>query len=193
MLRLFFKIIRKLSSLFFSISRLLKISQWKILYPVRFAAGTQLHFGKLFAIHFDASASGIRIGAGVQFRNFCQIRSGTNGKLTIGDRVFFNDFCSIHCFHEIVIGNDCQFGEGVKFYDVNHSYQQKNVLISEQGYNKGIIHIGSNCWFGTNVIILKNVTIGDNVVIGANCVIHQSIPANSVVTNTQNLKVKPSN
>jgi acetyltransferase-like isoleucine patch superfamily enzyme len=113
-----------------------------------------------------------------------------DGELIIGDRVFFNNNCSINCFNNIVIGNDCQFGEGVKFYDVDHNYKEKNALISAQGYNKGVIKIGPNCWFGSNVTILKNVSIGNNVVIGANCVIHECIPSDSVVTNSTELKVK---
>lgn len=190
MVRLLFRIKRKAGNFFTSLHHSFRISEWKALYPGRFAAGTQLSFGKLFSIHFDASASNIQLGNNIQFRDFCQLRSGMDGKLTVGDRVFFNNNCSVHCFYEIVIGNDCQFGEGVKFYDVNHNFKKKELLISEQGYSKGTIQIGSNCWFGSNVIILKNVTIGDNVVIGANCVIYESIPSGSVVTNTQEVKLK---
>ena len=112
-----------------------------------------------------------------------------NGQLIIGNHVFFNNACSITCFHSVAIGNNCQFGEGVKFYDHNHRYKDSGQLISEQGYSTGGICIGENCWVGSNVIILKNVVIGDNVVISAGCVIFKSIPSNSIVYNNQNLTV----
>lgn len=187
MIRLLFRIKRKTGNFLTSLHHLFRISEWKALYPGRFAAGKQLSFGKLFSIHFDASASNIQLGNNIQFRDFCVLRTGMDGQLTIGDRVFFNNSCSITCFHQIKIGNDCQFGEGVKFYDHNHVHQNKEQNINEQGYVKGSISIGNNCWFGSDVIILKDVTIGDHVVIGAGCVIHQSVPSHSVIINKQQL------
>jgi hypothetical protein len=44
----------------------------------------------------------------------------------------------------------------------------------------GRVIIGSNIYFGTDVIILKGVTIGDNCIIGAGSLVTKSIPANSV-------------
>ena len=41
----------------------------------------------------------------------------------------------------------------------------------KQGYSKGPIKIGSDCWIGSNVTILKGVNIGDNVIIGAGSII----------------------
>ncbi len=114
-----------------------------------------------------------------------------NGTLTIGNRVFFNNHCSITCYHSILIGDDCQFGESVKFYDHNHEYRARDKRINQQGYSIGTIKIGNNCWFGSDVIILKNVEIGDDVIIGAGCIIHESIPSGSVIINKQELiKIK---
>lgn len=187
MLGFLFRVKRKIKTLFAEINSSYKCVEWHALYSGRFITGTNLEFGKLFGLYFDASASSVQIGKNVHFRDFCQLRSGMNGQLKIGNRVFFNNSCSITCFHSIIIGDDCQFGEGVKFYDHNHRYKATDKLINEQGYSTGIIKIGNNCWFGSNVVILKNVTIGDNVVIGAGCVIHQSIPSGSVIINKQQL------
>lgn len=187
MLRFLFRSKRKLSSLIASVHRSYKRIEWKILYTTRFTAGANFVFGKLFAIYYDASASHITMGSDVQFRDFCQLRTGMDGKLSIGNRVFFNNFCSITCFHSITIGDDCQFGEGVKFYDHNHQYKSGEHTINQQGYKTGAISIGKNCWFGSDVIILKDVEIGDNVIIGAGCIVHKSIPSGSVIVNKQEL------
>jgi acetyltransferase-like isoleucine patch superfamily enzyme len=113
-----------------------------------------------------------------------------DGHLKIGNNVFFNNYCSITCLHSITIGDNCQFGESVKFYDHNHQYKVTDQLINAQGYTKGRILIGNNCWFGSNVVVLKDVDIGDNVVVGAGCVIHKSIPSNTVVINMQDYLIK---
>lgn len=46
--------------------------------------------------------------------------------------------------------------------------------------SSGKVKIGSNIYFGTDVIVLKGVTIGDNCVIAAGSIITKDIPANSV-------------
>ncbi len=191
MFRILFKIKRRLAIAFHEWKRKGYLFEQRSLYPGRFRMDGTLRFGKRFSVIFDASTSVVAAGTNLHFRDDCQIRSGSHGKLSIGDHVFFNNHCSIHCFHEITIGDNSQFGENVRIYDVNHQFKDRTKLISEQGYSEGAIHIGSNCWIGSNTVILKNVTIGDNTVIGANCVIYQSIPPGCLVLNRQQLDIKP--
>ena len=165
----------------------IKFLEWKTIYPKRFSTEGRLSFGKFFSVDYDLSSSVVTLKKNVSFRNFCHVRSGMDSKLTIGENVFFNNGCSITCLSEITIGNDCQFGENVKFYDHNHQYSKSNKLINLQGYTFGSIRIGNNCWFGSDVIVLKGVEIGDNVVIGAGCILYKSIPAGSIIVNKQNL------
>lgn len=82
------------------------------------------------------------------------------------------------------------FGENVKIYDQNHKFRDRTKLIREQGYSKGRVKIGSNCWICTNAVILKGVEIGDNCVIGAGCIIYHNIPANSVVKSNGGITVE---
>lgn len=82
--------------------------------------------------------------------------------MTIGDNVDFND-------HFQLLTHDwaCTvFRE--KYHDFVNS--------------SGRVTIGSNIYFGTNVIVLKGVTIGDNCIIGAGSLVTKDIPANSVAT-----------
>lgn len=189
MLRLTFKIVRKSKNILRSLQLKLQLKAWKLLYKDRFSTGYNFVCGHMFGLYFDASSSKVDIGWDVEFRDYCQVRTGMNGQLKIGNRVFFNNLCSITCFHSVTIGDNCQFGEGVKLYDHNHRYKACDQLINEQGYSIGGISIGENCWVGSNVIILKGVNIGDNVVVGAGCVIFKSIPSNSIVYINQNLAV----
>ena len=107
--------------------------------------------------------------------------------------MFFNNYCTVCVLKEITIGEGTIFGENVKIYDHNHIYVIPLKPIKQQGYTSAPIHIGSHCWIGSNVTILKGVTIGDNSVVGAGCVIFKDIPANSVVINKQDLIQKSIN
>lgn len=129
----------------------------------------------------------ISIGEGFSLRDYCNILVYPKAKLTIGKRVFFNNFCSVNCLESIEIGDDTLFGEGVKLYDHNHLIiKNTNISVSKDQFSTAPIIIGKNCWLGSNVIVLKGVTIGDNCIVGANCIIHKSIPDNTIVKNNQN-------
>ena len=143
---------------------------WKLLY--------KLHYGLR-----------LRIGKNFQFRKQFTLLLDSKGVVTIGDNVFFNNFCTVCALSEIIIGDGTIFGENVKLYDHNHKYFDPRIPIKQQGYTVAPIHIGKQCWIGSNVTILKGVTIGDNCVIGTGCVIFKDIPANSVVINKQNLEI----
>ena len=113
---------------------------------------------------------------------------GHGATLKLGNRVFFNDHCTIRCGKYIEIGKDTMFGDGVRIFDHNHQYS--NYHVEKISFNTGPVIIGKNCWIGSNVVILKGVTIGDNVIIGAGAVIHKDIPSNSIVVSKEELVIK---
>lgn len=127
------------------------------------------------------------VGRNVICRNF-EIFHVSSGKLILHDGVFINNSCSFNCMERIEIGNGTMMGEGVRFYDHDHSYTAKK--IEKWQWTTAPIRVGRDCWIGSNVTILKGVTIGDNTIIGAGCLIRNDIPANSVVYNDGNVLVK---
>ena len=193
MLYIFFKLTRKIQAAWHGLYCKVKVASLHQLSEKRFVIEPGIIMGKGFSIKSDISATTIAIGQAVRCRDNFHILMGNNGNLSIGRNCFFNNNCSITCLEKIEIGNDTQFGENVLIYDHNHRYQDSNQLISSQGYSAGSIKIGSNCWIGSNVIILKGVAIGDNVVIGAGCIIYKSIEAGSIVVNQQDLNIKKIN
>ena len=66
-------------------------------------------------------------------------------------------------------------------YDHNHIFKNIPEIIARQGFKTAPITIGNNCWFGTNVVILKGVTVGDNCVISADCIVDKDVPDNSIL------------
>ncbi|WP_236023530.1 glycosyltransferase [Bifidobacterium miconis] len=116
---------------------------------------------------------------------------GRTGDIVIGDNVFFNNGCAVHAMESITIGSETIFGENVRIYDHNHRFADPTLAIKEQGYSTAPVHIGSHCWIGSNVTILKGANIGDNCVIGAGCVISGDIPSGSVVRAETTLRIDP--
>lgn len=123
------------------------------------------------------------------FRKGFSVFIETDGIVSIGKNVFFNNYCSITARRKVVIGNDCIFGENVKIYDHNHKHRD-NKLIRLQGFSTEEVIIGEDCWIGSNVTILKGVKIGRHSVIGAGVIVYKDIPENSVVVCKQNVMAK---
>ena len=143
--------------------------------------------GKFQQISIDPTAH-VELGQDVTLRSFVCLEVGNGATLKLGNRVFFNINCSIHCGYHIEIGKDTMFGDGVRIFDSNHQYS--NYHVEKIAFNYGKISIGKNCWIGANVVILKGVTIGDNVITGAGAVIHKDIPSNSIVVSKEELIIK---
>ncbi len=170
--------------------RMVRLNWLKQVYNKRFLYGRSFQCSASCRFNLDQSSAEIHFGQDVQIRENCFFRAERSGVLVVGNHVFFNNGCSVNCMHSIRVGNHCQMGENVKFYDHNHIHGNKDLRINEQGYTTGAIILGDNCWIGSNVVILKGVHIGDNVVIGAGCIVYKSIPSNSVVINHQNLVIQ---
>lgn len=116
----------------------------------------------------------------VSYRKGMIINISNNAIVKVGRKTFFNNYCSINSHGEVIIGNDCLFGEGVKIYDHNHIFYTET-KINEESYSVGKVVIGNNCWICSNVVILKGADIGDNCTISAGCIIKDKVPDNSLV------------
>lgn len=136
----------------------------------------KLIFGKNFSV-----------GRGTTFRRFFNVYLEKDAKIIIGKECFFNHGCSLNALDCIEIGEGCIFGENVKVYDHNHRFADLSDKIKNQGFSKAPVKIGKNCWFGSNVVILKGAEIGDNCVIGAGCIVDCKIPDNTLVKVQQEL------
>lgn len=153
--------------------------------------GSQFKLGHFGSFHLHDNVHQFSIGNQVTIRENCAFWVGNNATVTIGNRVFMNNFCSINALESIEIGENTLFGEGVKIYDHNHAYTHSpEFTISHTEFTKKAVKIGKNCWLGSNVVVLKGVTIGDNVIVGAGCVVYQDVLSNTMIRNKQELITK---
>ena len=128
----------------------------------------------------------LKVGKKVHFRKGFIINIAKNGKVEIGDGTFFNNYCAIHCHHEIKIGKDNLFGENVKIYDHNHVFNNKSKNI-KTSYKDGTIEIGNRNWFGSNVLVLSKALVGNNNVIGGGVVVNSEIGSDLLIKTENKL------
>lgn len=111
-----------------------------------------------------------------------------DGKLKIGNAVYFNRNCNVVCRHSIEIGDECRFGPNVCVYDHDHQYSKDGVT---DEFKLGSVKIGKKCWFGANAVILRDSIIGEGCVIGAGVIFKGELPPHSIVYyNKKNLIIK---
>lgn len=134
-------------------------------------------------------ASHIELGKNIVSDGRCVIVVDENAKVSIGDRVYFNEGMMISSKSSISIGSGCQFGPNVKIFDNNHCFDKLHGVLTSHSSSE--IQIGKNCWIAANVTILKGANIGNNCVIGAGCVVKGVIPSASIVSQKQKLKIVP--
>ena len=129
----------------------------------------------------------IVIGKFLMSRGPLYIKSVNNGKLNIGEKVFFNHNCSITCAENITIGNNCMFANNLVIIDHDHEIGKNGgtgELVSEP------IIIEDQVWCGANVTITKGVHIGTGAVIAANAVEVSDVEAHTIVAGVPAKRIK---
>jgi acetyltransferase-like isoleucine patch superfamily enzyme len=151
--------------------------RWCIRFPKLFlhrcciGAGSHMYVDSKARLHFSSSR--------IYFSRYFTGRF--YGKVTIGDRVFFQHNCHISVHEELTIGDNSIFAEGVSIHDEMHIISTGSDPISDRGLVTKPISIGRNVWVGAKATILAGVHIGDNAVIGANAVVTHDVLACTVV------------
>jgi acetyltransferase-like isoleucine patch superfamily enzyme len=129
----------------------------------------------------------ITLGAGVIFNEhawLCVVpQSGApSPRLQVGDGTRFNRFIKIICAQEVIIGEDCLFGDHVFIADTHYRYDDPSLPIGAQplAEPKPVV-IGRGSHIGFRAMILPGVTLGENVYVGAGAVVDADVPARTVV------------
>lgn len=99
--------------------------------------------------------------------------------IEVGTNFFANFNLVILDAAKVSFGDNVFVGPNCSFYTAGHP-------LDAERRNQGLeyarpIFVGSNVWFGGNVVVLPGVTIGDGCVIGAGSVVTKDVPAFSVV------------
>ncbi len=151
-----------------------KMALLKIRYGKRFSAGVIQTFDRL---HMEIYKKGsVHLGSFNQNRgNLYLVSDG--GKIEIGNHCFFNTGSCITSTESVKIGDNCKFGNNLVVVDHDHNFRKEG---NDEFISSPVV-IGSDCWVGANVTILRGTTIGKGCVIGAGSVVKGCIPDGSKV------------
>jgi acetyltransferase-like isoleucine patch superfamily enzyme len=132
----------------------------------------------------------IKVGNNTKFGRNCIIESwhkqynNKNGEIIIGNNCNFGDYTHITAINEIVIGDNLLTGRFVLITDNTHGINDgsdANVNPNNRKViSKGSVIIGNNVWLADKVSIMPGVTIGDGVIIAANAVVTHDVPSYSI-------------
>lgn len=143
-----------------------------------------LYFIKLLSFYTINCLYGqekVNVGENTKFATTVIIRSPK--RIFIGSNCYFNHNTMLSAgktSSRIIIGNNVLTGPNVIIYSYNHSFDNLNILIKDQGYKEKDVIIESNVWIGANSIILPGSIIKSGSIIGAGSIITGVIPKNSI-------------
>lgn len=133
----------------------------------------------------------------------CTIWSRYNSLLQIGSYNNINEESELRCDERIIIGDFNQISYQCSIWDTNtHNIykadERRNLTVSKYplyGYEyekpkTRAVVLGSDCWIGKNVSILKGTSIGNKCVIGYGTLLsNMQITDNHTVVLSNNLKI----
>ena len=107
---------------------------------------------------------------------------GTAPRITIGRHCrFLYDF-QVNSASSVTIGDGVLAGSRVFITDADHRVGDDETFTTQiQEHDTEPVVIGTNCWLGQNVVVLKGVTLGERCVVAANAVVTKSFPDDAVI------------
>lgn len=117
------------------------------------------------------------VGDGTQIR--CH-----EGSVRVGDKVVFGGNTVVNAYLDVRIGDETLLADWIYVSDFDHRFEDRDVPIRRQGIVKSPVRIGTGCWIGEKVSVLRGVDVGDFSVVGAQTVLHGEYPDHSVIVGS---------
>ena len=113
----------------------------------------------------------------------CKIYASELSKIEIGSHVSFNSNVMINARGKgkIFIGNNVLIGPNVVLRSNNHTFNDINIPIKEQGMTGGDIFIEDDVWISSNSVILPNCKLGKGSIVAAGAVVTNNVESYSIV------------
>ena len=160
----------------------------KLWHGKNFSGPAVCQISPLAEITFDRGGK-LHIGKGFKMRDSAMLRVRKGAACRMGRNVSIGSFNVINCQESISLGDDVVLSPNVQIYDHDHDYACEGGIAAMK-FLTAPVEIGSNVWIGANCVILRGTKIGNNCVIGANTVVKGEIPANSVVYQQRDTRIK---
>jgi acetyltransferase-like isoleucine patch superfamily enzyme len=103
------------------------------------------------------------------------------GTLRVGDKSVFGRENTVNCYLDIEFGARSLVADWVYVCDFDHSFDDIDVPIKDQGIVKAPVRVGPDVWVGVKASILRGAMVGEGSVLAAHTVVRGEVPAWSVV------------
>lgn len=120
---------------------------------------------------FDYCGQNVNIEKGANFGRGCGISIGNNSGLGVNSLVR----------GPLTIGENVMMGPDVMILTTNHVFDNIDIPMIEQGYEKKYVVIGNDVWIGARVIILPGIIINDGAILAAGSVVTKNVPERAIV------------
>jgi acetyltransferase-like isoleucine patch superfamily enzyme len=139
--------------------------------------GAHVYIDDGVMIYQDNGGEAVELGESVQLHRNTIIQTGSEGRLTIGDKSHIQPRCQFSAYKgPIVIGRSAEIAPGCAFYSYDHGTDPGKPVREQPISTKGGIVLDDDVWLGYGVVVLDGVHIGKGAVIGAGSVVTSSIP-----------------
>jgi len=101
------------------------------------------------------------------------------GNVRLGDGCWVGPFVMLDGTGGLTVGDNVDFSTGVKVF--SHDTVRRALSGGMHPTEFAPVSIGSNCFIGTDAVILKGSKLGDRCVVAANSLVNGRFPANSIV------------
>ena len=111
----------------------------------------------------------IRIGAGAQLRDGCELKS--RGELRVGERAICGRNVTLHCHDAVTLGDRVGLAERVTITDSDHANDGSDTWFMDQPVLAAPVVLEDNVFCATNVVLLRGTRILRNAVVAAGAVV----------------------
>lgn len=122
---------------------------------------------------FQAAGPGTRVLSGVIVFSPERMRIGADVGISSG--------CQFNANGGIVLGDHVRIGPGTIVWSQNHEFQNPDVPIALQGYERAAVTVEDDVWIAAGCIILPGVTLARGTVVAAGAVVTKSTEPYAIV------------
>lgn len=121
----------------------------------------------------------IQKGSSVRFEGQATLGSGSllrveqGGQFIMGHKCRIGARCKIFCTKKITLGSEIGISWESQVFDTNFHYMQDTSTRKVIEPN-GEISVGSNCWIGNRVNIMRGTVIPDNTIVASNSLVNKN-------------------
>ena len=137
----------------------------------RLVLGPQVRVGRGVRLQLD--------GADVEIGGWTDLRPGVvlnvSGRLRVGSSTVLGAGTTVHCAHEVTIGDRVGIGEYTTVVDTSHHHSEPDKPVVH-GAREGSVRVGDAVFVGTKSTLTRNSAIGDLSFVGAGSVVVGEVP-----------------